>query len=271
MKHPIRDRILMILCALAALIVGAASIALVFGKLSLAPLMGLMARVNDGAAVSMKIRIALVVLAVICVLIALMFISAILPAKKKRSSSFAVQKNENGMVRISLKALETLVQKCLSQHAELKVVTSSLFSDEQSVRIDVHIHLQADISMPLAISALQKQIKHYIEACSGVTVQEVRVFVDGTMQADPNAQSPYAIPSSLLGFETEALPGDVKSAEPEEKEEKIICEPEKPEEAAPAEPIAAEESADAPEEPIFAEPEAIFAEQDDVGSEAEDA
>ena len=54
------------------------------------------------------------------------------------------------------KALETLVNKCLNQHAELKVVTSSLYSDEESIRVDVHISLQSDISMPLAISALQK-------------------------------------------------------------------------------------------------------------------
>ena len=84
----------------------------------------------------------------------------ILPSRKKRSSNYAIQRNENGMVRVSLKALETLVKinKCLNQHAELKVVTSSLYSDEESIRVDVHISLQSDISMPLAISALQKQI-----------------------------------------------------------------------------------------------------------------
>ena len=112
-------------------------------------------------------------------------------------------------MRISLKALDALVQKCLNQHAELKVVTSSLFSDEESIRVDVHITLQSDISMPLAISALQKQIKKYLEACSGVVVQEVRVFVDNTTPAtEETAHSPYAIPASLLGMEmTEALPG----------------------------------------------------------------
>ena len=95
-------------------------------------------------------------------LLALLLIAMTLPARKKRSSSFAIQHNENGTVRISLKALDALVQKCLNQHAELKVVTSSLFSDEESIRVDVHITLQSDISMPLAISALQKQIKKYL-------------------------------------------------------------------------------------------------------------
>ena len=117
---------------------------------------------------------------------------------------------------ISLKALETLVNKCLNQHAELKVVTSSLYSDEESIRVDVHISLQSDISMPLAISALQKQIKKYLEACSGVMVQEVRVFVDSTIPADEKTEaSPYAIPTALLGLDAEPLP----VAERENREE----------------------------------------------------
>ena len=200
MKHPVRDRLLILLCALAALCGAAASVALVLGRFSLVPAIELFGRVNNNVAASLKIKAALIVLAVVLVLFAALLISAVLPAGKKRSSNFAYQQNENGMVRISLKALEALVQRCLNQHAELKVVTSSLYSDEESVRVDVHITLQSDISMPLAISALQKQIKRYLEACSGVTVKEVRVFVDGTTAAnEETAKSPYAIPASLLG------------------------------------------------------------------------
>ena len=74
--------------------------------------------------------------------------------------------------------------------------------------------LQSDISMPLAISALQKQVKKYLEACSGVAVQEVRVFVDGTTPAtEETVNSPYAIPASLLGMEQDALPESTAHAE----------------------------------------------------------
>ena len=70
--------------------------------------------------------------------------------------------------------------------------------------------------MPLAISALQKQIKKYLEACSGVMVQEVRVFVDSTIPADEKTEaSPYAIPTALLGLDAEPLP----VAERENREE----------------------------------------------------
>ena len=196
----------MLLCALCALAGAAAFIGVCAGMLPLDPVIALLQRV---AVLSVKVRVALCVCALVLVILAVLLISAVLPGKRRRSSSFAIQKNENGTVRISLKALDALVQKCLNQHAELKVVTSSLFSDEESIRVDVHITLQSDISMPLAISALQKQIKKYLEACSGVAVQEVRVFVDNTMPAtEETARSPYAIPASLLGMEvTEALPG----------------------------------------------------------------
>ena len=161
---------------------------------------------------SLYTRIVIAVVAIVLLIVALLLFGMILPSKRKRSSNFAIQRNENGMVRISLKAIETLVQKCLNQHAELKVVTSSLYSDEESIRVDVHIMLQSDISMPLAISALQKQIKRYLEACSGVTVEEVRVFVDGTTPAtEETAQSPYAIPASLLGLGPDALPSGAQA------------------------------------------------------------
>jgi len=215
----------------------------VAGKLSLTTIGERLSQID---ALSFKARIVLVAAAVVFALYALLMLSMMLPARKKRSSNFAIQRNENGMVRISLKALETLVQKCLNQHAELKVVTSSLYSDEESVRVDVHITLQSDISMPLAISALQKQIKKYIEACSGVMVQEVRVFVDGTTPAtEETARSPYAIPASLTGMDQEALP--VAGSAPEQEEIPTAVEPEKPEEI--VSPVFEDETAQAETRP----------------------
>lgn len=206
MKHPVRDRVWIILCALAALCGAAGLVGLIAGKMTLEPVILLLERVSGG--LLLKQKIALGAAAAVLVLLALRMIFITLPARKKRSSGFAIQQNENGTVRISIKALEALVQRCLNQHAELKVVTSSLYSDEENVRVDVHIVLQSDISMPLAISALQKQIKRYLEACSGVAVEEVRVFVDGVIAVgEETAKSPYAVPASMLSAETGAAQG----------------------------------------------------------------
>ena len=205
MKHPVWDRILLFLCAICALCGAAAVAALLYGVISAD---AIVAYINQYAPFmeGIKGKITMIAVVAVLVILAVMLLSAIFPSRKKRSSTFAIQQNENGTVRISLKALETLVQKCLNQHDELKVVSSSLFSDEESVRVDVHINMQTDISMPLAISALQKQIKKYLEACSGVVIREVRIFVEGTMPATADTMnSPFALPVSILGGENEAI------------------------------------------------------------------
>ena len=214
MKHPVWDRILILLCALIALGCAAGVVALLIGKISFDMITGWIASVDMSRFV---VKAAMAGIAALFVLLFLLLFAMILPSRKKRSSNYAIQRNENGMVRISLKALETLVNKCLNQHAELKVVTSSLYSDEESIRV--------------AISALQKQIKKYLEACSGVMVQEVRVFVDSTIPADEKTEaSPYAIPTALLGLDAEPLP----VAERENREE-TAAEEETFEEAAQSE------------------------------------
>ena len=246
MRHPVRDRFWILFCTLCALCVAAAAIALLYGKITVDPAVALLGRISN---MTSKVKLALIGVAVVMVLFALRLFTMILPKKKQKSSNFAIQQNENGMVRISVKALEALVQRCLSQHAELKVVTSSLYSDEESVRVDVHITLQSDISMPLAISALQKQITRYLEACSGVVVDEVRVFVDGTIA--PNAdtsKSPYAIPDALLKGEPLPAAEEEVAAEPVAEEaapvEEIVLE------AAAEEPVAAEETAQEQKEEV---------------------
>lgn len=247
MKHPVRDRLIILLCALAVLCAAAGIVAFLAGQVTLEPVLAVM---NQFAGeMTLKKQLILGVAAAVLVLLALLLIGMVFPAKKKRSSNFAFQQNENGMVRISLKALEALVHRCLSQHPELKVISSSLFSDEESVRVDVHITLQSDISMPLAISALQKQITRYLEACSGVVVDEVRVFVDGTIA--PNAdtsKSPYAIPDALLKGEPLPAAEEEVAAEPAAEEaapvEEIVLE------AAAEEPVAAEETAQEQKEEV---------------------
>ena len=236
MKHPVWDRILILLCALIALGCAAGVVVLLIGKISFDMITGWIASVDMSRFV---VKAAMAGIAALFVLLFLLLFAMILPSRKKRSSNYAIQRNENGMVRISLKALETLVNKCLNQHAELKVVTSSLYSDEESIRVD--------ISMPLAISALQKQIKKYLEACSGVMVQEVRVFVDSTIPADEKTEaSPYAIPTALLGLEAEPLPvaerenREETAAEEETFEEAAQSE----EESKPVQPEEKEESAE---------------------------
>lgn len=195
MKHPVRDRLIIIICFLGILAI-AASIGLVgLDMISVESLSSAITQMQS----STSFKVVSCIVAVVLVVFALVVLAIALPGRKKRTAPFAIVNNEAGAVNISVKALENLVQKCLKSHPELNIVSSSIFSEGEEVRISMHITLYEDISIPLAVSALQKEIKQYLQACAGVEVSDVRVFVDGTVSmTDQSVVSPYRVAGSLL-------------------------------------------------------------------------
>ena len=65
MKHPIRDRIVILLCALCALCGAAAGVLLTAGRISLVPAIELLGRINNNVGASLKIKAALIVCALV--------------------------------------------------------------------------------------------------------------------------------------------------------------------------------------------------------------
>jgi len=193
MKHAFWDRLLIVLCALLLLGLSVALLGIVIGFL---PFGSLMEQVTLLAAGRFW-RVTLCVLAAALAAMAVFVFWIILPPRKGRFSTFALQQTEHGALKISVKALENLVQKCTSQHPELAIVSSAIYSNETTVRVELRVTLQSDINIPLAVASLQKQIKQYVEACSGVDVEAVFVTVEATVPPAPGDDSPYAIPETL--------------------------------------------------------------------------
>ena len=93
---------------------------------------------------------------------------------------FVVQRTDNGELRIAVKAIENLVQKCIDLHEEIHLVSMKILNGREGVVVDLCISLANNISIPLAVASLQKQIKQYLVASSGIEVKEVRVSVEST-------------------------------------------------------------------------------------------
>ena len=130
-----------------------------------------------------------------------------LPRKfSSRRHDFVVQQTDNGELRIAVKAIENLVQKCIDMHDEIRVVSMKIHNGREGVTVDLCISLANNISIPLAVASLQKQIKQYLVASSGIEVKEVRVSVE-TAQTGVG-DSPY-----LVASETHAAPAEEKPAE----------------------------------------------------------
>lgn len=132
-----------------------------------------------------------------------------------RRDKFVMQKTENGELCISLKAMESMVQKCLDPHKELNVQGVRLEHQKGGLLIRIRGLVAGGVSIPLTVDALQQQIKQYVTACSGVEVKDIRVQIEAS---GPDAKD------SLFAIEApsaRALPGgmNAKEEKPKEKEE----------------------------------------------------
>ena len=141
---------------------------------------------------------------------------------RKRKDKFIVQKLESGDLAISLKTLETMVQKCLDQHQEIKPDSIRLENQRDGLLIRIRGNVAGGISIPLTVDTLQKQVKQYVTACSGVEVKGIRIQIESSGEDAKDA--PFAIEppvSNLLPKGTEAAepaaPQPETSSEHEEK------------------------------------------------------
>ena len=152
--------------------------------------------------------VVLIVLGVYCILI--------LFRHRSRHDKFVMQKTENGELSISLKAMESMVQKCLDPHKELNVQSVRLENQKGGLLIRIRGTVAGGVSIPLTVDALQQQIKQYVTACSGVEVKDIRVQIESS---GPEAkESLYAIEAPTA----RALPSSIAREEkaPEAEEEK---------------------------------------------------
>ncbi|MBR3332972.1 MAG: alkaline shock response membrane anchor protein AmaP [Clostridia bacterium] len=207
MKIRILDRILVAAAGL-LMLAGCAALAaqLFFGK----DVVGWVTKVLTGEQYRIWLIIALallVLLACYCILI--------LFRHRGHRDKFVMQKTENGELSISLKAMESMVQKCLDPHKELTVQGVRLENLKGGLLIRIRGTVAGGVSIPLTVDALQQQIKQYVTACSGVEVKDIRVQIESS---GPEAkESLFAIEAPTA----RALPGgsNAKEEKPKEKKE----------------------------------------------------
>ncbi len=180
--------------------------------------------------------------------------------RRSKRKGFVVQTTDVGELSISIRAIEDLVNKCVAKHEELHVSSTTLDNSRGGLTIGLRVGLATGVNIPLAVNALQKQIKQYVTACSGVDVQEVKVQVEATSaKAKPSIyavsemlENPAPLPREAEQVpEVAAKPAPAEVKEPEEKclHQRLFSEEEQPANM-PMPPVEApvEEVAEAPVE-----------------------
>ena len=239
MKKNIFVRLLAALGGIVLWLLALCALAEVFFRIPLTAKVGQLLNAGTPAAV----LITLVAAIVLCVLgtCCLMMLSGKRAVARK---GFVMQKGENGAIGVSIKSIEGLVQTCVKQHEVVESARISVVERRDGIVILLNIEEAAGVNIPLAVGALQKQIKQYVNTCTGVDVHEVRVMVENTERSV--SESPFAVEKPVVM--TTAATAAEMHREP-------VVEPDMPapvlETAAPVEEAPAAEAAPVLESPAY--------------------
>ena len=211
----------------------------------------------------------------ICAVLALLGICdvSVLFRRRKGKHGFIAQRSENGEISISVKSIESLVYKCAQKHGEIQVQSVSVEETRGGLLIKLRATLASGMNIPLAVGTLQKQVRQYITACSGVDVSEVQVKVESTDKAAD--QSPYAVPDAPAALPVEEpmpAPIPAEAVQPVEVPAELPETPAEPEERPVHQRMfsAVEEPNIVPEPPVqdVSPQEAIAAEAEQAAADA---
>lgn len=147
--------------------------------------------------------------------------------RSNRERGFIMQHTEYGDLSISMTAMENMVKKCVDTHDELKVSSTRILHARDGVVVSMRISLASGVNIPIAVSALQKQIKQYITSCSGVDVKEVRVMVETNSNLAPFTGSGLQ-GGMMADVDAAARAGEVVSSLHEAAQSATLTEPEAP-------------------------------------------
>ncbi len=128
-----------------------------------------------------------------------------LPGKMKlNKDSFVIQKTESGEMRISVQAIESIIQKCLAQHDEIKMQSLQVINAKGGVSIEMKTSLANNINIPLAVNSLQKHIRQHLNATSGVDAKDIRIIIENADAAVKD--SPFLVKPAELVLKTGDIP-----------------------------------------------------------------
>lgn len=158
--------------------------------------------------------VALLVLAVVLAVLGEESLKRILPHRTAAQRGYVMQKNENGAIGVSIRAIEGLIRTCIEKHEAIAQADIQVQEYRDGIAIELHIIQAAGVNIPLSVGALQKQIKQYVTACTGVDVYRIGVMVenDESIEISPTyaVQDVTPLPTLAEAMETPKMPAPVE-------------------------------------------------------------
>lgn len=93
---------------------------------------------------------------------------------------YTLKDEKDGDVRISVHAIDHLVHKCIDRYQSIASSKVRIGGREDAMDVTLRLTVRSDVRIPELVSHLQEDIKSSLMHSAGVTVDNVRIFVDAT-------------------------------------------------------------------------------------------
>lgn len=151
--------------------------------------------------------------------------------------SVSLQSTENGAVRISMQAMETLARQAIGRMEGVEKIRTAILNHEDSISVNIDMTVRSDVHIPNVTMLMQHSVKSFIEEYSGIAVRDVVVLVshieEAPMELSVREKTEDSSARSELEPESQPEPGPEIEPEPElesesapEREPLIESEPE---------------------------------------------
>lgn len=113
----------------------------------------------------------------------------------KKEKIAKVSGNDIGQVTMSMDAIQSMINRTVSNIGGIKEVTPKLKIVGDKVAICLHITVQSDMIVPELGTAIQKAVKEDLETMAGVAIAEIKVLVSSVDGATGGSEKKSRIPS----------------------------------------------------------------------------
>ena len=97
--------------------------------------------------------IACIAVAVLALVLALMCLWRVFPHRTASQRGYVMQKNENGSIGVSIRAIEGLIRTCIDKHEAIAKADITVEECRDGIAIGLHIIQAAGVNIPLSVGA----------------------------------------------------------------------------------------------------------------------
>jgi len=107
---------------------------------------------------------------------------------KSRGRHVVLTESSLGQVNVSLQAIESLVEKIVSQFSGVREVKPNIIQVPQGIGIKVRVAVTPDVNLPQLSEEIQNRVKSRVMEVTGITVNTIKIMVENISVHKPRVE-----------------------------------------------------------------------------------